>query len=196
MTTATKRLIYTLILSTLSMPSLAAWELNAAQSSFHYVTSKVSAVSEVNTFNGLSGDIDDSGLATLLIDLASVDTAVAIRNERVQAILFEVEQYPSASVSINVDPANLHNLATGASETKSFSYSLNLHGIESELSTDLTVTKLSDDRLSIQPSKPIILNADSFGLGEGVEALREIAGLASINHNVVIDFSLTYDAGM
>jgi len=42
-------------------------------------------------------------------------------------------------------------------------------------------------------AKPLIINAATFGLSVAVEQLREIAGLPSINNNVVVDFTLQFD---
>jgi hypothetical protein len=58
------------------------------------------------------------------------------------------------------------------------------------------LSKTSDSRIEIQPAQPIIIGAGLFGLAAGVEALREVAGLPSINPNVVVDFSLSFDEGM
>tara|TARA_R110000824_G_scaffold7892_4_gene35838 strand:- start:65912 stop:66502 length:591 start_codon:yes stop_codon:yes gene_type:complete len=184
------------ILSSLSMPSWADWQLDNTESSLHYVTSKASAVSEVNSFSGLSGQISEQGRATLQIGLGSVDTAIEIRNQRVRDMLFEVGQYPSASIVIDVNMTELAALPVGSSLTAPYNYNLSLHGISRDLSANLRLTKITANRIEIQPAQPLIISADTFGMTEGVEALREIAGLPSINHNVVVDFSLVYDDRM
>jgi polyisoprenoid-binding protein YceI len=193
MPSSVKRLFTALFLGLLSLSAHADWELNNAYSNFYYVTSKASAVSEVNSFSELTGTITSAGLATLEIDLSSVDTAIEIRDQRVRDILFETQTYPTASISINVNSEALSNLAVGSSEIANYNYSLNLHGVSRDLNADLLITKTSANRLEIQPARPIILGAGLFNLAEGVEALREVAGLPSINPNVVIDFSLVYD---
>jgi len=55
------------------------------------------------------------------------------------------------------------------------------------------ITGQQDGGLLVTLSKPLIVHANTFGLAEGVEELREIAGLPSINNNVVIDFTLQFD---
>ena len=178
------------------MSAQADWELNNADSSFYYVTSKAAAISELNYFANLSGSISDDGNAILEIDLSSVDTAIDIRNQRVRDILFETEQFPSATISIDVENAVLANMVPGSSSVDNYDYNLSLHGISADLNANLRLTKLSDGRIEIQPAQPIIIGAGLFGLTEGVEALREVAGLPSINPNVVVDFSLTYEDSM
>ena len=180
----------------LSLTAHAEWELNNFASSLYYVTGKAAAISEVNTFTNLSGAITDDGTATLAIDLASVDTAIEIRDQRVKDILFEIEEYPTATITIEIDSSALANLATGSYSISNYDYSLSLHGMTAELNTDLRLSKISDSRIEIQPAQPIIIAAGIFGLAAGVEALREVAGLPSINPNVVVDFSLSFDQGM
>ncbi len=184
------------ILGLLSISAHAEWELNNSDSSLYYVTSKAAAISEINTFTNLSGAITDNGRATFEIDLASVDTAIEIRDQRVKDILFEIQEYPTAIITIEIDSSALASLATGSSSISNYDYSLSLHGMTAELNTDLRLSKTSDSRIEIQPAQPIIIAAGLFGLTAGVEALREVAGLPSINPNVVVDFSLSFDEGM
>jgi len=195
MSSTIKRLFTASLLGFLSLSAHADWELNSTDSSLYYVTSKAAAISEVNSFTSLSGSIDNTE-ATLEIDLGSVDTAIEIRDQRVRDILFEIQTFPTATISINVDSAALANMAIGGSTTANYNYNLNLHGVSRDLSADLRITKTSANRIEIQPAQPIILGAGLFNLAEGVEALREIAGLASINPNIVVDFSLVYEDSM
>ena len=191
-----KQLLIGLIAGLCSLSAQAEWELNSAKSSFYYVTSKAAAISEINTFTNFSGDIANNGAVTIEIDLDSVDTGIEIRNQRVKDILFKTQQYPTATVSTNINISTLANMAAGTISVVSYNYSLSLHGVTTELSADLRLTKISGSQIEIQPAQPIIIGANLFGLTEGLEALREVAGLPSINPNVVVDFSLSFDEGM
>lgn len=180
-------------LMTGAMTAQAAWELDGAASSFHYVTSKASAVSEVNSFTGLSGAISDAGAASLAINLASVDTGIDIRNERMRDIVFQVAQFMEATVSVPVDAAALSALAVGDSMTGTYTATVSLHGINQEMAADLKVVKLADDSIQVSTVRPLIVGAAAFGLAEEVEQLRVIANLASINPNIVVNFTLVYN---
>ncbi len=186
-----KTLIAGLVLS--SSTAFADWELNNDDSAFFYLTSKAASITETNSFTNLSGRIDNDGDAVLEIDLSSVDTAIEIRDERVRDMLFETGDYPTAVITIDVDSFALGNMALGSYHVATYDYNLTLHGISMDLSAVLKVTKIDDGRLEIQSYQPVIISASQFGLSQGVEALREIAGLPSINPNVVVDFSLIYD---
>ncbi len=177
----------------LSSAAHADWTLDGTASSFYYVTSKASAVSEVNTFGGLAGGIADDGTATLMIDLATVNTAVEIRDQRMRDIVFKTGEFPAASVSIKVDAAMLDGLVPGELYLLGHTATVSLHGMSAELDASLRVVKLDEDTLLILPAKPLIVNAGTFGLAEAVEELRTIANLPSINPNVVVDFTLVYN---
>lgn len=178
----------------LSGAAQADWTLDGAKSKFHYVTSKAAAISEVNSFGGLSGAIAADGTATLKIDLATVNTAIEIRDQRMRDIAFRVAEFPSADVSVKVDAAMLDSMAPGTlSEPQTYAASVSLHGVMKELSAELQVVKLDADTVLVQLARPLLVAAGDFGLAEGVEELRTIANLPSINPQVVVDFSLVYD---
>jgi polyisoprenoid-binding protein YceI len=170
----------------------ADWQLDAEASSLYYVTSKAAAVSEINSFATLNGGIDAQGRATLGIDLASVQTNIEIRDQRMREIVFQTEQFPQASVTLQVDAAALAAMAPGSSVTTNVEATLELHGVSQSLPAELQIIKLDADSILVHNSKPLLVAAGSFGLAEGVEQLREIAGLPSINPNVVVDFTLVY----
>lgn len=170
----------------------ADWQLDPAASALYYVTSKASAVSEVNRFGTLSGAIDTQGKATLGIDLASVNTGIEIRDQRMREIVFQTAQFPQALVSVQVDAAALTALPVGATSTAMYDATVELHGVSQPVSAELQLVKLDADSIQVQTARPLLIAAGSFALAEAVEQLREIAGLPSINPNVVVDFTLVY----
>ena len=56
----------------------------------------------------------------------------------------------------------------------------------------LSVTRLSHQSFLVQSSEPLLLNAGSLGLSDGIESLRVIAGLPSISKSVPVTFSLIF----
>lgn len=186
------RLMFGACLLAAAVSARADWQLDSAASALYYVTSKASAVSEVNSFATLGGGIDAQGRATLGIDLASVQTSIEIRDQRMREIVFQTEQFPQATVSLQVDVAALAAMAAGSSMTTNHTVKVELHGVSQEMAVDLRISKLDADSVQVQNAKPLIVAAGSFGLAEAVEQLREIAGLPAINPNVVVDFTLVY----
>lgn len=179
-------------LAAASAPVMADWSLDGAASSLYYVTSKAAAISEVNHFTRLSGRVTDAGQATLDIDLSSVATNIEIRDERMREIVFQVDQFPSANVTLQVDGAALSALKPGEVREQQVEARLSLHGVEQTLPARVAITGLAGGALQVHNLEPLLVAAGSFGLAAGVEQLREIAGLPSINPNIVVNFTLVY----
>ena len=171
----------------------AEWVLDDAASSFYYVTSKAAVVSEVNTFGGLSGGIADDGTATLTIDLATVNTNIEVRDQRMRDIAFSVAEFPTADVTVKVDVMALDGMAPGTVNSGSHTATVSLHGVSKDLSAELRIVKLDTDTVLVELAKPLLVAAGDFGLTEGVEELRTVANLPSINPQVVVEFTLFYN---
>ena len=73
----------------LSAAASAQWSLDLDNSQLSFVTVKAEHIAEVHSFSRLEGQIDAAGNARISIDLSSVETGIAIRNERMQSMLFE-----------------------------------------------------------------------------------------------------------
>ena len=181
-----------LLLLLTASQSHAEWALDGGASSFFYVTTKASAVTEINSFSGLSGGISDDGKASLAIDLATVDTAIEIRDQRMRDLVFQVANFPAATVSVDVDADALDSMSPGVSTTGSYTAQVELHGVTQELMADLQITKLEDDSVLVQVARPLIVAAPAFGLQAGVDELQKVAALPSITPSVVVDFTLVY----
>lgn len=182
-----------LIAALLSSGAHADWTLDGATSSFYYVTSKAAAVSEVNTFAGLSGSIANDGTAMLMIDLKTVNTAIEVRDQRMRDIAFKVAEFPMAHVTVKVNAAALDSMAPGTMSAASYEATVSMHGVNAAIPAELRVIKVDADTVLVQTAKPLLVAASSVGLAEAVEELRTVANLPSINPQVVVDFSLTYN---
>jgi polyisoprenoid-binding protein YceI len=170
----------------------SAWTLDAAGSRLGYVSIKAGEVAENNRFDKLSGAVAADGTATLDIDLASVNTGVDIRNERMREIFFEVAGNPKAVVTAKLDPAAFAGLAVGQAITRPLKATVALKGATSEVETDVLVTRVSDDRVTVAPTAPVIISTDMFGLTDELGELRALAQLPSITPAVPVTFTLAF----
>lgn len=84
-----KKIIFFSLL-VLSQSVLADWMLDKDQSVLNFITTKNASKTEVQSFDIMQGSIKQS-LATLTVDLSSVDTGIDIRDERLRE-LFLVKQ--------------------------------------------------------------------------------------------------------
>ena len=170
----------------------AQWELDNGKSVVNFVSIKNDTVAEIHSFTSLVGYIGVDGKVQLGIDLDSVETLVPIRNERMRELLFETAKFPAANISAQVDPVLLAAAANGGVVTADLPVTLSLHGIELALTVPVVVVGEGDQRLRVLTARPVMVNAADFGLGAGVTALREIAGLKAISVAVPVTLQLVF----
>ncbi len=181
------------VLASLYAGSAAAqWQLNQDSSALNIVASKNTHTSEVFMIKRLSGEISDSGALVVNLDLSSIDTGIGIRDERMQAHLFEVEKYPSATITTQLETSVIDQLKKGGLTQVSLSAKLDLHGLKKEIAMDLNVMSVGD-KLLVSARKPLLINSETFGLGGGLTKLAELAGGISISQTAVVNFSLVFD---
>ena len=187
-----KKLLIISLLSCFSWTAQAAWVLDKDNTSVNFVTIKSDHIAEISSFKKVTGSISDEGTAEVNIDLASVDTLIPIRDERMQVHLFETATYAQATIIAQLDVAKLNELAVGSMMSLELTGQLSLHGEKQEISTLVVVSRLTDTQLLVVSQQPIVVNAEQYKLANGVNKLREIAGLPSISYAVPVNFVLTF----
>ena len=174
-------------------PGRADWILDMENSSLSYGSIKKNSVGESNSFHRLDGRITDQGDITLLIDLASVETWVDIRNARMKEFFFETDKFPMGELRGRVDMANFEKLRIGGQQAVEVSFDLDLHGFQQTFDAQLVVLRLSEKNVVVIPGDIIFLDAEKFNLLPGLEKLKKLAKLPSISSSVPISFYLTFN---
>ena len=175
----------------LAFPAAADWSLDKDTSALHFMSTKNAQITEVHQFDNFEGSLSDDGKLMVTVDLSSVNTAIDIRNKRMQEMLFNVAKYADATFQATL-PDAMMNLETGTVVSGKVDGILSLHGKAVPTSFSVTASKLTDDTMSVTTSSPTLVKADAFGLAEGVAALQKIAGLSSITTTVPVTFSVTF----
>ena len=173
----------------------SAWRLDPAASRLAYVSIKAGEVAENNRFDALSGSVAADGTASLEIDLASVDTGVETRDERMREVFFAVADNPKATVTARLDPAAFAGLAVGQSVTRRMKASVTIKGASADVETEVLVTRAAEDRVLVVPTAPVIVSTDMFGLTDELGELRAMAQLPSITPAVPVTFALAFTRG-
>ncbi len=174
----------------LSAPVFAQWQLDADASSLHFVTTKNAQVTEVHRFEALSGSLGAEGKLTVQVPLKSVNTNIKIRDTRMQEKLFEVTRHPEATFTATV-PESLMDIQSGEVIQGEVDGTLALHGKSAPASFNVIVSR-TDNMMTVTTVSPTIIDAKTFDLGAGVEALQAIAKLSSITMSVPVTFSVTF----
>jgi|TARA_B110000196_G_C21048568_1_gene616147 polyisoprenoid-binding protein YceI len=183
-----------LLASCMATPTSASWTLDGSNSTLSFISTKAINVAEVHSFGALAGSVNDAGEVEITIDLTSVDTGIEIRDDRMQEMLFDTASFSSAVITTSVDMGLLSELAMGESSAASVGGELALHGHTVPLTFDVLITRTSESGLLVVSKQPVVISAAQFGLAEGVDSLREIAGLPSISVAVPVSFVLSFNA--
>lgn len=190
-----KSLISVFIISValvLPQTALAGWKLDNQRSTLNFVTVKNSAVTEVHQFKKLSGFVDDNGQVTADIDLASVDTNIKIRDQRIRNMLFQVANYPEANLSAKLNIEPLKALKVGESMVMPVDFELALHDNVQRITAPVSVVALADGGLQVTTIEPVVVYANKFDLDGGVKALQEVANLNAIAMGIPVNAQFVF----
>ena len=112
--------------------------LDNALSTLSFVSVKKGTAGEVNTIDKLSGSLSDAGELSVTLDLASVNTKIEIRDERMKKELFETSANPTATVT-----AKIGKVADGVSRVTG-SLELDLHGLKKSMDFEVIAVMSGD----------------------------------------------------
>lgn len=188
-----QRLALGALLTGLALPLAAAdWSVVSEASSIGFVSVKDGDIAETHEFGSLSGAVGADGAAKIDIALGSVETRVDIRNERMRDVLFQVAQFPIASVAAEIDMAALETLGIGERAEIDTFVTVAANGTEADYDAFLNVTRIGDDRVSVSAREPVAIDVHDFGYEGGVAQLQEIAGLDAISPIVPVTFDIVF----
>lgn len=170
-----------------------SYVLDEQSSTLFFVSTKNVHIIESQTFTELSGDISTQGEVVVRINLDSIDSGIAIRDERMRNFLFETAVFSEAQISLNVDMNEISAIVIGSSIEQTINPEVNLHGVHAPVLAQVRITRLNLNTLLVQNISPILFTVEDFDLTGGIEALRNLAGLSVISHSVPVNFTLIFN---
>jgi len=175
----------------LATPAFAAdWTLDGESSKVAFGSVKKDTVGEVHHFSSLSGSVDESGKVNVEIDVASVETWIDIRNERMQKMVLNAA--PKVMLSAKVDPDEMNALAPGETTTVDVEGMLSLNGKDILVETSLFVARLSDKKMMAMTDEMIMLSTKDAGIDDGISALMKVAKLPGITRVSPVTLRLVF----
>lgn len=173
--------------------SAEMWTLDGANSKIGFGSVKSDVIGEGHTFSGLSGSVGEDGTVDLTLDLASLNTNIDIRNERIQEHVFKM--VPEAQLMAEVDMTAMEGLAVGATMESLVEGTLMFLGEEVYVDLPVVAARLSEDKVLIMSDGITYVSTDELGIDAGVDKLMELAGLESIDRAVPVTVRLMFTAG-
>ncbi|MEM1315006.1 MAG: YceI family protein [Pseudomonadota bacterium] len=169
------------------------WTVDGEASVLNVFSLKDGEVAEQHAFTRLSGGVAASGEARVEVSLASIATGIEIRDERMREMLFQVADWPLAEIRAQVNPAAFEGLVPGQAARVETVLTVEAYGESADYPAALVVSRIDQDRAAVSTADPIVVRAGDFGYGDGIDALRDVAGLDSISYDVPVVFLLVLD---
>lgn len=184
--------LLTATLFTLGAPSFADWTINNEQSAVHFSSVKKNTIGEVHHFDQISGSLKKDGSFNAEIALTSVNTAIEIRDTRMQEHLFETAKFPTANITATLSKELMKSLKKGATLDESVTFTLDLHGKKVELTSKVAIS-VGKKAIQVNTIAPIMLDAAAFDLLPGIEMLKKLAALDAIATAVPVTLHLVLE---
>ena len=177
----------------LAAPAFAGdWKSIESESSIAFGSVKKDTVGEVHHFNKVSGTVSESGELKITIDLASVETNIDIRNERITNHVFQ-EGKATATLSGEIDIAEVNSMKIGETKIMEIEANLSFIGIDNEIEANMLVARLGENRVLVTTSDFIMLSTEDLGINAGVDKLMELAKLPSITRVTPIAARMVFE---
>ncbi|WP_223484020.1 YceI family protein [Pseudomonas sp. A-RE-19] len=183
-----------LLLAGITVSAQANWYLDGESSRLSFISTKNANICEVQRFLVLHGKVDPNGLAEVEVELESVNSGIPLRDERMRKELFEIQTFPEALITTQIDLRPINDLAPGAQLELRLPLTVNLHGKQHQYNAELLATRLDDRRFQVVTLEPLVISAEDFDLAPGLESLRKVAGLSSISLSVPVSAVLIFTA--
>lgn len=182
-----------LLLGGFSAAAQAEWQIDQEQSFVNYVTVKKEHVAEIHQLPDISGSIAADG--TLAIDIAtdSVVSGVDVRDARLKEFLFKVADFPKISLIGRLDLSEYEELAIGDNQEGYVEAELKILSTQKPIDFDVRVFRLTETKILVLPTQPIIIAAKDVDLVPGILKLQELAKLSSISQTTPITFQLVLE---
>lgn len=184
------KLLVTLLVLLVTATVQADYVVEENSSHVGFASVKNGKVAENHSFTGISGGVDNGGNAMVAIILSTVETMIPIRNERMRTMLFDVSRYPLATVRSKLNLGDFTSLSVGDSRMEDIDLNISMHGQSVDKRVQVKVTRISGNEYDVASTGPVMIHASELGMEGGIKALRDVAGLQSIEPMVPVTFNL------
>ncbi len=175
-----------------SAASNAQWSLSADESKVAYGSIKKNSVGEVNHFKTISGHIDKSGNAEVIIDITSVETFIDIRNQRMIKHIFDANT-PEATLKSTIDLQEIKKLEPGQTTSIDIEGTLLLSGKTIDIETTIFIASLGKSKFIATTDEMIMVKTEELGINEGVDMLMKLAKLDGITRVVPVSLRMVFE---
>ena len=186
------RFISLICFSLLSLNAFADWTLDSQKSELTFNTTKNAAVTETHHFSDFNGSIKPDGTAQLTINTATVQTNIDKRDQRLRDLFFKVANFPESNIRLSIPKDILTAQKVGTQKVLETNAQISLVGKTVNKPVTLNVTYIAKDQVEVSSGMAVVLDVKEFGLLAGLNKLKNLAGLKSIDETVPVSFKLIF----
>lgn len=175
----------------ISAPSFSetGYTLDPKLSNITFATIKKQFVVEPASIKPMSGGLTEEGQFSIVLDLKSVSTGVAIRDQRLNELYFESMTFPEVKVSGQVESSML----SGDPKRTTVAAEVTLHGVTRTIDFPVIVVP-SSGFVMVSSASTIVVNGADFGIStENLNKLSATVGGLAISDKIPLSFNLLFD---
>jgi hypothetical protein len=172
---------------------VAASQLVSDESVLNIISTKKGNIAEIHSFSALTGSLSDSGAINVSVPLASINTGIGIRDQRMREFLFNIKLFPTATFTANIDLSAIEQLRLGELAELAVDGQISMNDLQAKALVNVVVVRQLDGSLIVATKQPFIINASDFGYIDGINKLKELAALPSISTAVPVTFSVVFN---
>lgn len=178
----------------LSSPAQAEleWKLDENRSVLNFVSVKNDHVAELHRFTELKGKWLGEQL-TIQIPVQSLDTQIDIRDERMLEHLFNAKEHPFITAKATIPHASVTDIPVLTTVPLEVDLQVFIAGEAQQVNAVVQITRTDVERFVGTTAQPVLISTKNFNLVEGVNRLREIANLDSIDYVIPVTFSVQFE---
>ena len=169
-----------------------SWVLDGANSKLAFGSIKKNKIGEVHRFERISGSVSETGAVLVEIDLASVQTDIDVRNERMRDFVFGGQT--TGTLKAQIDMAGLKSLPVGGAGVVDSTITLSLLGQDIPVAADLFVLRISDTRVLVSTDSMVFVSSEDLGVDDGITKLMGLAELSGITRTAPITARFIFNA--
>lgn len=146
-----------------------SWTLDGSLSNVSFGSIKNDYIGESHSFGDVSGTVSVEGAVEITLGLASVETMIDIRNERLGEFVFQNALSATLTAALEMDALN--TLETGGATTVEAYGTLNHLGLDTDVDATFFVMRLTDSQVLVTTNGMAMLSTEDAGLDDGIDKL-------------------------
>ncbi|MBB5722584.1 polyisoprenoid-binding protein YceI [Loktanella ponticola] len=190
-----KKILLNTAIASLFMATTAAaetWTMDSGASVVGFGSVKSNSIGEAHTLNVTSGTVADDGTVNVQLDLASIQTNIDVRNERIGEFVLADET--SAQLTASVDTEAMNALGVGEHMITEVEGDLTLLGNDIPVYLDMFIMRTAEDQVLVTSNSMLFVSTEEAGIDAGIDTLMELASLSDITRTLPVTLRFIFNA--